>query len=132
MAKRGPKRKYSDAVMKKRRQKQAERYCDSEKGKATKKKFWTPGTEYYEQSRRSIRKYQLKKNFGLTLEDYDNMLEYQKGMCAICGGVNKNGMRLAVDHNHDTGEIRGLLCQRCNTHLGWYEVCKQGIEKYLK
>lgn len=69
------------------------------------------------------RRHQLKHNYGITVEEYDELFEIQEGACAICGrtdnGVNQHGpMRLAVDHDHETGEVRGLLCNRCNTALG--------------
>lgn len=57
----------------------------------------------------------------MTLELYDLMFEAQGGMCAICGGVNASGKRLAVDHDHVTGEIRSLLCSRCNLGLGYFQ-----------
>jgi hypothetical protein len=60
------------------------------------------------------RRADLKKKFSLTLEEYDDILQNQGGGCAICGGVDKGGRSLAVDHNHITGEIRGLLCTNCN------------------
>jgi hypothetical protein len=50
---------------------------------------------------------------GLTIAQYDELLEAQGGVCAICGRPPKN-RRLAVDHNHKTGKIRGLLCWVCN------------------
>jgi hypothetical protein len=46
------------------------------------------------------------------------MLLEQDGVCAICGGDCMTGKSLAVDHDHDTGKIRGLLCQRCNQAIG--------------
>jgi len=63
------------------------------------------------------RKSHLKRKFGITLEDYDRMLVEQGGGCAICGdppGVTA----LHVDHCHDSGRVRGLLCFRCNSALG--------------
>jgi hypothetical protein len=60
----------------------------------------------------------LWRAFGLTLEDYFAMLESQHGLCAICQKPPKEGTFLAVDHNHITGKIRGLLCWRCNSSLG--------------
>lgn len=132
MGKRGPKNKYSDAELKKRRKQSWKKYQNSAKGKATRKKWWTPGTKEYERCRKHIRKYQLKANFGLTLEDYDNMVAVQNGVCAICGKTNPSENRLAIDHDHKTGEIRGLLCQHCNGCLGWYEINKQKIKNYLK
>lgn len=59
--------------------------------------------------------------FGLTVEDYDAMLEYQGGVCAICKGECNSGRRLAVDHCHKTGNVRGLLCGRCNLSIGKFE-----------
>jgi hypothetical protein len=64
-------------------------------------------------------KYNLKKNFDISLSEYDNMCAMQGGVCAICGKINKNGNRLAVDHDHKTGKIRELLCAYCNSALGY-------------
>jgi len=60
----------------------------------------------------------LKRRFGLTLEQYDALWKDQGGVCAGCGGHNIAGRRLAIDHDHRTGKIRGLLCDRCNRCLG--------------
>lgn len=54
--------------------------------------------------------------FGIDLDEYDLILSAQDGRCAICNGVPRT-RRLSVDHNHRTGEIRGLLCSRCNHKL---------------
>lgn len=62
----------------------------------------------------------LKRKYGITVEDYNDLLEHQRGGCAICFQDNASGWRLAVDHNHDTGEVRGLLCRSCNTGLGHF------------
>ncbi len=59
----------------------------------------------------------LVRKFGIHEELYDMMLASQRGGCAICG-KGPTTKRLAVDHCHDTGEIRGLLCDRCNRGLG--------------
>ena len=65
------------------------------------------------------RKYLLKRNFNMTLEEYDVLLEKQCNRCAICGKTpEENDRRLAVDHDHETGEVRGLLCRSCNLILG--------------
>lgn len=57
--------------------------------------------------------------YGITQEEYDTKLNLQEGVCAICHGLQTQGKQfLAVDHNHTTGEIRGLLCQDCNVALG--------------
>ena len=58
----------------------------------------------------------LKGTYGITIEDYYEMLESQGGSCAICdGGTSKR--YLACDHDHKTGEVRGLLCATCNKVL---------------
>jgi len=63
---------------------------------------------------------QLKNKFGITLEQYNEMLESQGGVCAICKQSCGTGKSLAVDHCHKTKKIRGLLCQHCNTGFGQF------------
>jgi recombination endonuclease VII len=71
-----------------------------------------------ERASQLLTKSQLKK-FGLTIEDYERLLASQNGVCAICHGPPNDGRkRLAVDHDHTTGEVRGLLCNSCNLTLG--------------
>ena len=61
----------------------------------------------------------LMLTYGLTLEDYDLLLEEQGGCCAICGTDKPTGKgRFHVDHDHNTNEIRGLLCSQCNQAIG--------------
>jgi len=57
--------------------------------------------------------------YGITIEQYDKMNEKQCGKCLICGGTEPV-KRLFVDHDHDTGAVRGLLCGKCNTALGLF------------
>jgi hypothetical protein len=62
----------------------------------------------------------LQRYYGITLNQFEELLEKQDNCCAICG-VNEDSAprkRLSVDHCHDTGKIRGLLCDRCNLALG--------------
>ena len=88
--------------------------------------------KWYRANRSRNRNHQLKYKFGITLEEYNLMVQSQGGVCAICEGVNDtrrrgthNGenvvMSLAVDHNHKTGKVRGLLCSACNTSLGKFK-----------
>jgi len=65
----------------------------------------------------SRRKAQLKRKFNLSLNDYNILLEKQKGVCNICK-IKETTKALCVDHNHTTGEIRGLLCSNCNRGIG--------------
>lgn len=64
----------------------------------------------------------VTKTYGLQPGDYNRLLTAQGGVCATCGprtGRNgSGGRRLAVDHNHATGEVRGLLCSTCNRSIG--------------
>jgi hypothetical protein len=60
----------------------------------------------------------LKRKYGITIADYDRMFEQQGGVCAICGEARPEERTLHVDHDHETGVIRGLLCFRCNNALG--------------
>jgi hypothetical protein len=63
------------------------------------------------------REWKLKNKYGITFKEYNTMLEKQNGACAICGEIKNE--TLAVDHNHKTGEIRGLLCAHCNHVIGF-------------
>ena len=64
------------------------------------------------------RAYALKYKFGITVDQYEQMLENQNNSCAICNKeARAEGKSLAVDHDHATGEIRGLLCSYCNYKL---------------
>lgn len=64
---------------------------------------------------------ELKRDWGLTPEQYDALLNQQNGVCAICKKVCSSGRRLAVDHIHGTKTIRGLLCGKCNAGIGHFK-----------
>ena len=69
--------------------------------------------------KRKYKKYRLRRKFGLTPEQYEQMLNVQESKCGICGKHQKEfKIALAVDHDHKTNEIRGLLCSKCNRLLG--------------
>jgi hypothetical protein len=82
----------------------------------------------------------LRDSFGITLEEYNSMLDAQSGVCAICNQAEthkRNGKlkALAVDHDHKTGKIRGLLCSDCNTGIGKLKDSRKillSAAKYLK
>lgn len=77
------------------------------------------GREHYQRWGGSDRSYAqcLKRNYGMTLEEYEARLEAQSGRCAICRD-EPTKKRLHVDHNHQTGAIRDLLCEWCNHAIG--------------
>ena len=67
-----------------------------------------------------VRERFLKEKYGITQEDYDALLDIQEGGCKICGWTPPKEKSLCVDHCHDTGEVRGLLCNHCNSGLGYF------------
>ncbi|MEW6626562.1 MAG: endonuclease VII domain-containing protein [Pseudomonadota bacterium] len=87
-----------------------------------KQREWRERTGYNQKrkERGESTKQQLRL-YGLTVEDYGRLLRTQGGVCAICASPEpgmKRASRLYVDHCHDTGRVRGLLCRACNTMLG--------------
>lgn len=78
----------------------------------------------------------LKRKYGMTIEEYDLLVDQQGGRCAICpatepgGGPSRRGY-WHVDHDHATGRIRGLLCMDCNVGLGRLGDSVEGLERAL-
>ncbi len=87
--------------------------------------------KYNAENKHKRREQNLRKQYGITQKDYDEMLKKQGGVCKICGTENPKGHsgKLYVDHNHKTGDVRGLLCSRCNSILGY---CDDREEVLLK
>ena len=80
----------------------------------------------------------LRRNYNITLERYKSMYKSQEGKCKICSGEgfsmskNKHSVKLVVDHCHETGKVRGLLCHNCNRALGLLKDNKVAIQKALE
>lgn len=72
----------------------------------------------------------VQKVYGLRPGEYQEMLDRQGGVCAICG-KRPVTIRLAVDHDHETGRVRGLLCRRCNRALGLWEADEQRMLRLI-
>jgi hypothetical protein len=77
----------------------------------------TPHGRQAERSR--ARRWRLKE-YGLTPDQYNVLSQAQSGLCAICKLPDSSGHSLSVDHTHDTGRVRGLLCKKCNFGLGYF------------
>ena len=82
-------------------------------------------------SKEQVRNTNYIRKFGITLEEYNQIFAEQEGKCGICSKhqLDKN---LSVDHDHDTGEVRGLLCQPCNLGLGKLGDNIESIENTLR
>lgn len=99
-----------------------------------------------EEYQRRQRERHLKYTWGMTTEEYDLKLEQQNNVCAICGrpekskrGTASGQLALAVDHDHETGKIRELLCMDCNQTLGkfnddpeWFHKAAEYLIKHGK
>lgn len=72
----------------------------------------------------SLTKYAVKRNFDISLEEYKTIFKQNNYQCAICKATRNKGYKnykLAIDHDHKTGKIRGVLCFPCNKALGFME-----------
>ena len=79
--------------------------------------------------KRQQRRKHYRAKYGITVEDYDRLFELQDGKCAICGDSDTGKFNhLCVDHDHKTGEVRGLLCNPCNKGIG----CLRDDKEILK
>ena len=86
--------------------------------------------EWYVQNSEYMREWHLKRKYGLTVEEYDALLANQDGVCGICHRP-RGSRRLAVDHDHTSGAVRGLLCSVCNRALGWFENNQEAALAWL-
>lgn len=78
------------------------------------------------------RRYAWKTVYGITPDEYFQMLSAQGGGCAICGRAPQPGKVLCVDHNHQTNKVRGLLCHGCNHALGCFGDTVEGLRKAIQ
>lgn len=88
-----------------------------------KSRIWAKNRYKRKEVQEKIRNRKLQREFGITLEEYKLLHQKQHGLCAICckPEIVKQGSKirdLAVDHNHETGQVRGLLCNKCNIGIG--------------
>lgn len=72
----------------------------------------------------------LLGRYGLSVEQYNSLLDRQNGVCAICRKIDGD-ISLSVDHDHQTGEVRGLLCSLCNKGLGHFDDNPQLLQEAI-
>ena len=70
----------------------------------------------------------IRRKYGITQDDFNNLVEAQNGLCGICGDELD---KINIDHDHESGKVRGLLCTGCNTGLGHLGDNINGLEKAL-
>lgn len=99
------------------------------------KQLRAAGRKYYRHNAKKHKDRVLRKRYGITLEDYNRKVLEQENRCAICGqeetSIQKSSGKvrpLSVDHNHETGQVRDLLCGRCNAVLSQVENFNELIE----
>lgn len=87
------------------------------------------------EAQRKDRDRRLRAMYGISAEEYDEMLAKQGGGCAICGAEDtyhqsgRRADRLPVDHDHDTGVVRGILCSPCNRAIGFLKDDPELLER---
>lgn len=108
------------------------RVVDKDKRNAARRKLRRSRPEYERQKRRLEK---LKYFYKITQETYDQMLVVQGGVCAICGSAEPKGNKISkhfqIDHDHNTGRVRGLLCCKCNRGIGLLGDSISNIERVL-
>jgi hypothetical protein len=84
--------------------------------------------------RRTMRSLHLRRTYGMTIEEYESIYKAQDGCCGICGAKEIETPRkvLSVDHCHETGRIRGLLCDRCNLGIGMLGDNLQSLQRAVE
>lgn len=86
--------------------------------------------QYRFNNKDKMQKYYIKRKYGISFEQKNQMIIDQNGQCASCGDIlGINPRNICLDHNHINGKIRKILCKKCNAALGFME---ENVEKILK
>lgn len=106
---------------------------DPEKYRAASRRCYQENIE----KRRSYERKRACAKYGLTVDQFNSMLNQQQGKCAICGTdfaflEGDQNLRPRIDHCHETGEVRGLLCNKCNRALGLFADDEEILRRALK
>ncbi len=91
---------------------------------------------YYKNNKSHVLKrewqYHRLKIYGLTQEDFDKFLKEQNNVCAICEKACVTNNTLSIDHDHNTKQVRGLLCRKCNSGIGMLDDSPELLQKAIK
>lgn len=95
------------------------------------------GLEYYyknkDKLKQASRNGRIKREYGVDIRWYEETFKAQNGVCAICSKPQEEGIAsLAIDHNHETGAVRGLLCRACNRGLGVFKESVSTLDSAIK
>lgn len=104
------------------------RKMNKERNAAAQRKWYY---SHREQALSDMRQRRFRNLYGITVEQREEMAIRQDGKCAICGIIPNGNKNFHVDHDHNTGKIRQLLCNKCNAHLGWFETQEANVLAYL-
>jgi hypothetical protein len=103
-----------------------------------KDKITIQSKENYQENIEKRRWSRIKRIYGITEKEYNEMLNNQNNVCSIClqserrKAHNGNVCNLSIDHNHKTGKIRGLLCHDCNVAIGHFDDNSETLERAIK
>lgn len=86
------------------------------------------GNRRYHENPRKRRNFNLLRDYGITLAEFEEMIRRQDDKCAICEDPLPAGRNSHLDHNHQTGKIRGILCAHCNRSLGGFKECPRRLQ----
>lgn len=107
------------------------KWAKTDKGKEWSKRNYKQLKERRKNNPDINRAQKLKSRYGISIEEYEQIFKKQNGVCAICAGTNSE-KRLHVDHDHESGKVRGLLCFKCNYALGLLNEDTQIISTLLE
>jgi hypothetical protein len=87
---------------------------------------------YYLKNKEKVHEWHMQYSYGITRENREEILKSQNDSCAICGKPANNVDEFDVDHCHNTGTVRGLLCHKCNTGIGFFEDDPELLTKAIQ
>jgi formate dehydrogenase maturation protein FdhE len=92
--------------------------------------YYKINTKYRKSPEAKLKKkmYEMKVKYNLTPEEYAEIITKQGNKCAICGDIPK---KMCIDHDHNTGKVRGMLCSTCNLAIGLIRDCPIRLEKAI-